>query len=239
MQAWPHKLLNISTTRQKGGPFEKYSRANRDFLAYPPEAICQCLTILRYQKFDDMKKYQTHRRSGDPSPLKIRLTALIFIPMSLVACGLTLYWLSYDILPLFGRIYRDAPIVETPYLGFFLLMGLPGLLYLIVASALAAWNGKRFDPPQNSKLYRFQSLMLAASIKTAVFVAPALIAITTLTLMWRDYSPCPKLLISGSAWQLFWVNDDKVCFKPEYYINDHWPCKKENGKEICVQADGR
>ena len=186
-----------------------------------------------------MKKKYTSQHSGDPSPLKIRVTALVFIPMSAITCCLILYWLSHDILPLYGRIYRDAPIVETPYLGFFLLMGPPGLLYLMIATAIAAWHGKKFDPPRNSKLYRLQSFMLGASVKAALFVAPTLIVITTLILMGRDYSPCPKLLISGSAWQLFWVNDEKVCFKPEYYINDHWPCKTENGKEVCIQADAR
>ncbi len=47
---------------------------------------------------------------------------MIFIPFAAIALGLTIYWLTQDILPLYGRIYKNAPIVETPYLGFFLLM---------------------------------------------------------------------------------------------------------------------
>ncbi len=81
--------------------------------------------------------------------------------------------------------------------------------------------------------------MLSASIKIALFLAPALIVLTTLILVARNYSPCPKLLISGSAWQLSWVNDEQVCFKPDHYINDNWPCKVIDGKDACIQVDGR
>ncbi|WP_236692889.1 hypothetical protein [Pseudomonas sp. 10-1B] len=186
-----------------------------------------------------MKKTQHLDFHGNPSPLRIRLVASAFIPFAVIAFCLSVYWLGHDIFPLYGRIYRDAPIVETPYLGFFLLMGIPGLIYLIVAATIAIWQGKKFNPPRDSKLSKFQSFMLRASIKTAVILAPALIIITTLILMSRNYTPCPKLLLSGSAWQLFWVNDESACFKPDHYINDHWPCKVIDGKDICVKADGR
>jgi len=77
------------------------------------------------------------------------------------------------------------------------------------------------------------------SLKTLLYVVPAVMILTTVALLARGYSPCPKLLISGSAWQLFWVNDDRVCFKPDHYINDNWPCKVIDGKDVCVQVDGR
>jgi hypothetical protein len=79
--------------------------------------------------------------------------------------------------------------------------------------------------------------MLSASVKIIVYVVPTLIIATTLTLLARNYSPCPKLLISGSAWQLFWVNDELACFKPTRYINGNWPCKIVGDREICIQVD--
>ncbi|RMT48423.1 hypothetical protein ALP14_200137 [Pseudomonas amygdali pv. myricae] len=113
-----------------------------------------------------------------------------------------------------GRIYRNAPVVETPYLAFCLLMVPPAVLLIIIGGSIAVWTGKKFDPPNNSFLGAFQSLMLKISIKTIIYVAPSIAVLTTIVLLARDYTPCPKLLISGSAWQLFWVNDERVCFKP-------------------------
>ncbi len=81
--------------------------------------------------------------------------------------------------------------------------------------------------------------MFGASLKMLLYVAPAGAILTTLALLGKGYSPCPRLLISGSAWQLFWVSDERVCFKPDHYINDNWPCKVINGKDVCVQVDGR
>lgn len=72
-----------------------------------------------------------------------------------------------------------------------------------------------------------------------VIVAPAMITLTTATLSAKGYWSCPKLRISGSGWQMFWVNDERVCFKPDHYINDNWPCKAINGRDVCVQVDGR
>ncbi|EJM72177.1 hypothetical protein PMI31_03772 [Pseudomonas sp. GM55] len=81
--------------------------------------------------------------------------------------------------------------------------------------------------------------MMYLSVKTIIYIVPAIMILTTLTLLNRGYTPCPKLLISGSAWQLFWVNDKNACFKPTRYINDHWPCKMIGNQEVCIQVDGR
>lgn len=70
-------------------------------------------------------------------------------------------------------------------------------------------------------------------------VAPVMIALTTATLSAKGYWSCPKLRISGSGWQMFWVNDERVCFTPDSYINDNWPCKIVGKQNICVQVDGR
>jgi hypothetical protein len=173
------------------------------------------------------------------SLLKFRLIALVVI-LSAIALGIfTAYSIWEYILPLYGRIYRNAPIVETPYLAFCLLMAPPITVLTFIAACAAAWSGKKFDPPPKTFLNRFQELMIRLSIKILIYVVPAVAILTTLILLYRDYTPCPKLLISGSAWQLFWVNDKNACFKPTRYINDNWPCKMIGNQEVCIQVDGR
>jgi hypothetical protein len=178
-----------------------------------------------------------YKPTPEISAMKLRLLALAFIPSMLLTGVLSLYWLWTNVLPIYGRIYRDAPVIEVPYLAFGLLMVPPGVLILVIGASIAAWNGKKFDPPRSSKLYRFQNIMFSSSIKIMIYVVPALMTLTTAALLARNYSPCPKLLISGSAWQLFWVNDELACFKPTRYINGNWPCKIAGDREICIQVD--
>ncbi|BBH46033.1 hypothetical protein KU43P_25100 [Pseudomonas sp. KU43P] len=173
------------------------------------------------------------------SPLKVRLLALTMIVAFLLVGAMSLYAYIYYLFPLYDRLLRSAPVVETPYLAFGLLMAPPALAILLLGSAFCAWTGKKFDPPPASRLHRFQTLMFGLSLKTLLYVIPAVMILTTVALLARGYSPCSKLLISGSAWQLFWVKDERVCFKPDHYINDNWPCKVIDGKDICVQVDGR
>lgn len=173
------------------------------------------------------------------SPIVFRLSATIFVLFMAMVGAFSVYWIWEHVLPLYGRIYRNAPVVETSYLAFCLLMAPPAVLLIIIGGVIAIWTGKKFDPPNNSALDRFQSLMIYLSVKTIIYVVPAIVLATTITLLARDYTPCPKLLISGSAWQLFWVNDERVCFRPTRYINDHWPCKMIGNQEVCVQVDGK
>ncbi|WP_225775433.1 hypothetical protein [Pseudomonas sp. Marseille-Q5115] len=174
----------------------------------------------------------------EPSPNKIRLFAAILIPILLPAGVLACYWTWHGVLPIYGRLYRNAPVVETPYLLFWLLMAPPGLLALIIGLVISAVTGKSFDPPKSSRLFKFQSLMFAASFKILVYTIPFAIVVTTALLIAKGYSPCSKLLVSGSAWQVFWVNDERACFKPDHYINDNWSCKKINGEEVCIEIQG-
>lgn len=185
-----------------------------------------------------MKK-STSAPLNAPSPLVFRLGALVFIMFVMLIATFSLYWLWTEVLPIYGRIYRNAPVVETPYLAFCLLMAPPALLLAIVGASIAAWTGKKFDPPNHSFLHRFQMLMMNFSVKTVIYIVPAVMILTTATLLYRNYTPCPKLLISGSAWQLFWVNQENACFKPTRYINDNWPCKMIGAQEVCIQVDGR
>jgi hypothetical protein len=171
--------------------------------------------------------------------LKFRLIALVVILSAIALGAFTAYSTWEYILPIYGRIYRNAPIVETPYLAFCLLMAPPITAITFIAACIAAWTGKKFDPPRKSFLYRFQELMIYLSIKTLIYIVPTVAILTTAALLYRDYTPCPKLLISGSAWQLFWVNDENACFKPTRYINDNWPCKMIGNQEVCIQVDGR
>ncbi len=173
------------------------------------------------------------------SPLKIRLLAVGMIIAMLLVAGYSIYAYINYLLPLYDRLLRGAPVVETPYLAFGLLMAPPAVAILLVGCVICAWTGKKFDPPAGSSLHRFQTLMFGLALKTLLYVVPAVMILTTLALLGRGYSPCSKLLISGSAWQLFWVNDERVCFKPDHYINDNWPCKVIDGKDVCIQVDGR
>ncbi|WP_411740872.1 MULTISPECIES: hypothetical protein [Pseudomonas] len=173
------------------------------------------------------------------SPLAFRLSALALVFIMTLMGAFSLYWLWEHVLPIYGRIYRNAPVVETPYLAFCLLMAPPAVLLTIIGASIAVWTGKKFDPPNNSFLHRFSALMIYLSVKTIIYIVPAIMILTTLTLLNRGYTPCPKLLISGSAWQLFWVNDKNACFKPTRYINDNWPCKMIGNQEVCIQVDGR
>lgn len=177
--------------------------------------------------------------SLEPSPNKIRLFAAILIPILLTAGVLACYWTWHGVLPIYGRLYRNALVIETPYLFFWLLMAPPGLLALIIGLVISAVTGKSFDPPKSSGLFKFQSFMFAASFKILVYIIPFAIVVTTALLIAKGYSPCSKLLVSGSAWQVVWVNNDRVCFKPDHYINDNWPCKIMDKKDVCIRVEGR
>ena len=173
------------------------------------------------------------------SPVLFRFTA-IGLCLSMLAMGtFAAYILWVDIVPLYGRLYRNAPVVETSLKGFFMIGFIPLTPCRIVACTIAAWTGRKFDPPGKSWLYRFQTRSLQLTVLLMVIVAPAMIALTIATLSAQGYWSCPKLRISGSGWQMFWVNDERVCFKPDFYINDHWPCKTIGRKDICIQVDGR
>lgn len=185
-----------------------------------------------------MASYSTQLPPG-LSPLKLRLLAVGMIATFLLVGAISVYAYIHYLFPLYGRLLRGAPVVETPYLAFGLLMAPPALAILLVGSTICAWTGEKFDPAPGSRLHRFQTLMFGVSLKTLIYVVPAVMVLTTVALLARGYSPCSKLLISGSAWQLFWVNDERVCFKPDHYINDNWPCKVIDGKDVCVQVDGR
>ncbi|PBQ06396.1 hypothetical protein CCL17_01925 [Pseudomonas congelans] len=176
---------------------------------------------------------------GSMSPALFRFGAAVFVFFMTLVGVFSVYWTWEHVLPLYGRIYRNAPVVETPYLAFCLLMVPPAVLLIIIGGSIAVWTGKKFDPPNNSFLDAFQSLMLKISVKTIIYGVPSIAVLTTIVLLARDYTPCPKLLVSGSAWQLFWVNDERVCFKPTRYINDGWPCKMVGDQEYCMQVDGK
>lgn len=171
--------------------------------------------------------------------LYFRIIAVALVCIMTVMGAFSLYWLWEHVIPIYGRIYRNAPVVETPYLAFCLLMAPPAVLLTIIGASIAAWTGKKFDPPNSSFLHSFSTLMIYLSVKTIIYIVPTIMILTTLALLYKDYTPCPKLLISGSAWQLFWVNQENACFKPTRYINDNWPCKLIGNQEVCIQVDGR
>lgn len=172
------------------------------------------------------------------SPLLFRCVAL-GIGLGMVAvCSLALYAIWVEVLPVFGRLYRSAPVVETSYGAFFVIGVIPLTPIVVAAAMIGLFTGRKFDPPRASWLERFQLRSFQASLMAVCIAAPVMIAVSTATLLVKDYRPCAKLRISGSSGHMFWVNDDRVCFIPDAYINDHWPCKAVGDRTVCVQVDG-
>ncbi|WP_263261200.1 hypothetical protein [Pseudomonas sp. RIT-PI-S] len=181
---------------------------------------------------------KSFRRVPESLSPKVRVIVLAFIPFMIFMSALTFHFLQNGLLPIYGRLYRNAPVVETPYAIFGLLMAPPAFLIVIIAAAISVWTGRKFDPPKDSRLFWFQNFMFSASIKIITYVVPTAIILTTLALLAKGYSLCPDLSITSNR-KVFWVNDERVCFKPDHYINDYWPCKKVDNKEVCIQVDGR
>lgn len=81
------------------------------------------------------------------SPVLFRFTA-IGLGLFMLAMGtFAAYILWVDIVPLYGRLYRNALVVETSLKGFFMIGFIPLTPCLIVACTIAAWIGRKFDPP--------------------------------------------------------------------------------------------
>jgi len=179
--------------------------------------------------------YEFHERS----PYLFRLVAFFTCLLTATLGLLSAHWLGNDVLPLFGSIYMNLPIVITPYLGFMLIAMCTVSPILTITSAYACWRAKKFDPPINSRLYRFQYHSYKWTLWSMICIAPALAIMVTLGLWAKGYTPCQQLLISGSAWKVYWVNDARYCFKPDSYTRDGWPCKRMGDKLSCFQIDGR
>ncbi|WP_313203432.1 hypothetical protein [Pseudomonas sp.] len=172
------------------------------------------------------------------SPVLFKLAGIGLALCLLAIAALGAYLLWTEIIPLYGRIYRDAPVVETPLKSFFVVAAIPFAPVMALGCLIAARTGQKFDPPQKSWLYALQLRSMQLTVALMV-VAALMIALTTATLSAKGYWSCPKLRISGSGWQMFWVNDERICFTPDSYINDNWPCKIVGKQNICVQVDGR
>lgn len=170
---------------------------------------------------------------------KNRIAAVIFSVFMLLVGIFSTYWIWQKIPPIYERLYRSAAVVEVYYMTFPLLMAPPGAIIAIFGAISAAITGRVFSPPKNTWVSRFSILMLATSAYSLIYVAPAMATLTTLTLYAKDYWLCRALRISGPATQIFWVNDERVCFKPDKYINDNWPCRNQGNKLVCIQVDGR
>jgi len=116
------------------------------------------------------------------------------------------YWLIAHVLPIYGQIWRQASAIEVPYMAFGLLMAPAVMLACVVASAFAICTGKKFAPRARSGFAIFETGMMKASVYALVVIAPLAAIATTLTLNALDYTTCPQLRKSGSAWQTYWVS---------------------------------
>ncbi|WDY60284.1 hypothetical protein [Pseudomonas sp. PSKL.D1] len=181
------------------------------------------------------RPHQLHERSA----LLFRLVAFTTGLATLALGLLSAYWLVSDVLPLFGNLLNNAPIVVTPYLGFMLIAMCTVTPIIVITSAHACWHAQKFDPPPRSRLFRFQHTSYKLTLWSMICIAPALAVLVTLGLWAKGYTPCQKLLISGSAWKVYWVNNPQYCFKPDLYNDHDQPCKRVGDRILCMQADGR
>jgi hypothetical protein len=165
--------------------------------------------------------------------LRAALTFLVCAGVGIFAA----YWLFSHIWPIYGKLSQQAFAIEVPYMAFGLLMAPPVMLACTVASAYAIWTGKRFAPPSKSALAKFQAGMLRASVYALIVVAPLAAILTTVALNKLDYTSCPQLRKSGSAWQTYWVSHPGFCFAPDSYTENKWPCKNVDGKKLCINMD--
>lgn len=93
---------------------------------------------------------------------KIRLIAAALVPTMLLTGVFSIYWLWTNVLPIYGRIYRNAPVIEVPYLAFGLLMAPPAIIITVIGSAIAVWTGKKTAPAPVSTATATHGLHLAA-----------------------------------------------------------------------------
>ncbi|MEE4142595.1 hypothetical protein [Pseudomonas viridiflava] len=191
-----------------------------------------------FQRFLKVFKAMNNRKYLSTSK-NLRIVAAFSLIMTIILLAASLYIIWVSVLPIYGRLWRQAPIVEVQYIVFGVIPAPFIALVGIVTAAVALWTNKIFDPRQGSRAEIFQKTMVAMFFKTAFYVAIPLLALTTVWLMATGYVLCNELRPSGSGWQTFWVNNQNYCFKPDTYIEDHWPCKVKDGKQYCYQADGR
>lgn len=102
--------------------------------------------------------------------------------------AIALYALWEALIPLYGRLYRNAPVVETPLMAFLAISAIPVTPVIVVTSAYCVWTGRKFDPPVKSWLYAFQ--LRSYQLTLAMIAAPVIIAVTCATLLAKDYWPC-------------------------------------------------
>lgn len=169
--------------------------------------------------------------------IKFRLLATLTLLICATVGIFSTYWLISHVLPIYGQMWRRASAIEVPYMAFGLLMAPPVMLACTVASGFAICTGKRFEPPKKSALAKFQTGMMKASVYSFIGLAPLSAIFTTVALNALDYTTCPQLRKSGSAWQTYWVNHPGFCFKPDSYIQNRWPCKNIDGKKLCINMD--
>lgn len=169
--------------------------------------------------------------------LKFRLRAALTLLICAVIGVFSTYWLIAHVVPIYGQLWRQASAIEVQYMAFGLLMAPPVMLVCVVASAFAIYTGKRSDPPTKSGLAKFQTGMMKASVYSLIVLAPLAGIITTIALNKLDYTSCPQLRNSGSAWQTYWVSHPGFCFVPDSYTENRWPCKMVDGKKLCLNMD--
>ncbi|MCU0124928.1 hypothetical protein N8H41_13200 [Pseudomonas vlassakiae] len=169
--------------------------------------------------------------------LKFRLLAALTLLICAGVGVFSVYWLIAHVLPIYGQLWRQASAIEVPYMAFGLLMAPPVMLACVIASAFAICTGERFAPPAKSVFGKFQAAMLKASVYSLIVVAPLTAILTTVALNKLDYTSCPQLRKSGSAWQTYWVSHPGFCFVPDSYTENRWPCKNVNGKKMCINMD--
>nr|WP_146219671.1 hypothetical protein [Pseudomonas sp. RW407] len=167
----------------------------------------------------------------------LRPLGLFGVLIGLVALLAAMLICTEVLLPNYIRLWRQAPIVETVYPTFFIVSGLAIGPMMLVAGVHTLLYRKPLTS-QSPTWFKIAGHLLGVGIILLLVVGPALAIGTTIALKYMDYRACSQLRVSGSGWQVFWVNNDNYCFKPDSYIEDSWPCRNMDGKTYCLRADG-
>lgn len=182
-------------------------------------------------------KNRSNKDRATLSPLNLRAIAVGLGTGMLTLGILAAYGLWIDIIPLISRIYTSASIIETPYAGFFLIPAITITPIAVIGCAVAAWQGCRFDPEPSSWLYQFQLFSAVLTVRSLIYISPALAILCTSTLLLKDYRPCPKSLTSDYSLNLVWVRDERVCFQLDVNINENRPWENLKHRDNCAPRE--
>jgi hypothetical protein len=233
--AYAFTAAAIETSKEKVPAWPKKSPAHLTYVI--ADFIDLYIQTVRANPFISLELLKMSSFDLEKQPLKFKLNAIALFFSSILIGGFAVYWIATHVLPLYGRLSENAIVIEVQYPAFGLFSVPPVMLVCLIGSLSAFITGKRFSPRPRTFLHYFQTTMLYLFLIGLAIITPLASIITTIALNKHDYTSCPQLRKSGSAWQTFWVSHPAFCFKPDSFTEDNWPCKHMNGKKICLSLD--